>query len=545
MVNFTNELPALHPAQRRRIADTLPLQPAHEVVLRPLGGGDATTVIVSLHEEAFLPALFDDLRADDWRARLAARRGLRRGTDGRLELGLPVHRHFQVALFELVCRVPGLPPVDPRKLDGAGLVLRRVNAVDGALLGWMKSAGQPLGWRFAAPPPSGSTSADPDPDPARRAGASDPATARLATQLATRRGSPALPSEASVPLFVAPPDICKARGRTIVYGVVPVASSESSNTTEAPDFTALPDAGEQALVIQHLSAYLKARPDVSMPRAGVLLDPTWNVLQPAADGDVDGSRLNAFGLFLQQSQMELGAFSGGAAARALLGELRQLWPPMGSDAGGVPRPAVNAADFLTAAADILLNGNANTSGLVMPIEWPRIDPSLGARLTRCALACLSARFRDVAGPTPKFDRDEALYVVRGFARVKNHGACAPALVWSNAYAEPFRILPWWDGDGPPIRVSLPPLSRLRSLKPSVTFAMPAELANLLRGDMKKLASGDGSPPSGGGIGWLCSFSLPIITLCAFIVLNIFLSLFNICFFWMAYLKICIPYPKPK
>ena len=75
--------------------------------------------------------------------------------------------------------------------------------------------------------------------------------------------------------------------------------------------------------------------------------------------------------------------------------------------------------------------------------------------------------------------------------------------------------------------------------------MPAELANLLRGDMKKLASGDGSPPSGVGIGWLCSFSLPIITLCAFIVLNIFLSLFNICFFWMAYLKICIPYPKPK
>ena len=545
MVTATNDLPALHPAQRRRIADTLPMQPAHEVVLRPLGGGDATTVIVSLTEEAFLPALFDDLRADDWRARLAARRGLRRGADGRLELGLPVHRHFQVAVFEVVCRVPGMPPVDPRKLAGLGLVLRRVNSVDGSLQGWMKSAGQPLGWRFAAPAPSGVPSADPDPDPAQRVTSSVPATAQLAAQLAARRGTSPLPAEDSVPLFVAPPDICKARGRTIVYGVVPVASSESTNATDTPDFTALPDATEQALVIQHLSEYLKARPDMSMPSAGSVLDPSWNVLQPAADGDVDGGRLNAFGLFLQQLQMELGAFTGSPAARALLAELAQLWPPMGSDANGTAYPAVNAADFLTAAADILLNGNPNTSGLTMPQGWPRIDTAPGARLTRCALACLSARFKDVAGKTPKFDRDETLYVLRGFARVRNHGQCAPALVWCNVYAEPFRILPWWDGDGPPVRVSLPSLSKLRSLKPSVTFAMPPELANLLQGDMKKLSTGDGSPPSGVGIGWLCSFSLPIITLCAFIVLNIFLSLFNICFFWMAFLKICIPYPKPK
>ena len=46
------------------------------------------------------------------------------------------------------------------------------------------------------------------------------------------------------------------------------------------------------------------------------------------------------------------------------------------------------------------------------------------------------------------------------------------------------------------------------------------------------------------IQWICSFSLPIITLCAFIVLNIFLSLFNIIFNWLMFIKICLPIPLP-
>jgi len=57
---------------------------------------------------------------------------------------------------------------------------------------------------------------------------------------------------------------------------------------------------------------------------------------------------------------------------------------------------------------------------------------------------------------------------------------------------------------------------------------------------------DGSASKGDGsltIEWICSFSIPIITLCAFIVLNIFLSLFNIIFNWMFFIKICLPIPK--
>ena len=81
------------------------------------------------------------------------------------------------------------------------------------------------------------------------------------------------------------------------------------------------------------------------------------------------------------------------------------------------------------------------------------------------------------------------------------------------------------------------------LKPNVAFVLPATLANLLQADPKKLRDGD---PAGAGsldLGWICSFSIPIISLCAFIVLNIFLQLLNLIFFWLPFLKICIPFPK--
>jgi hypothetical protein len=55
--------------------------------------------------------------------------------------------------------------------------------------------------------------------------------------------------------------------------------------------------------------------------------------------------------------------------------------------------------------------------------------------------------------------------------------------------------------------------------------------------------GKGDMGNGLGITWVCAFSIPIITICAFIVLNIFLTLFNIVFGWMFFLKICLPLPK--
>jgi hypothetical protein len=112
----------------------------------------------------------------------------------------------------------------------------------------------------------------------------------------------------------------------------------------------------------------------------------------------------------------------------------------------------------------------------------------------------------------------------------------------------YRVAPWYASTGAPqARIALPAFDRasLAAMKPNVAFEVPPALQNLLMRnkpeDMLK------SPKSGGelGIGWLCSFSIPVITLCAFILLNVVLSLLNLVFFWLPLVKICLPVPKKK
>ena len=83
---------------------------------------------------------------------------------------------------------------------------------------------------------------------------------------------------------------------------------------------------------------------------------------------------------------------------------------------------------------------------------------------------------------------------------------------------------------------------LKALKPNVSFVVPPSLQSLLSGSAKDQLAGTLSNSSV-GLTWICSFNIPIITICAFLVLNIFLSLFNIVFGWLFFMKICLPFPK--
>ena len=81
-----------------------------------------------------------------------------------------------------------------------------------------------------------------------------------------------------------------------------------------------------------------------------------------------------------------------------------------------------------------------------------------------------------------------------------------------------------------------------ALKPNVAFVVPPSLQSLLSGATKDLLDGKGSS-SNLGLTWICGFNIPIITICAFLVLNIFLTLFNLAFGWLFFMKICLPFPK--
>ena len=56
---------------------------------------------------------------------------------------------------------------------------------------------------------------------------------------------------------------------------------------------------------------------------------------------------------------------------------------------------------------------------------------------------------------------------------------------------------------------------------------------------------DQEPGPGLGLQWICSFSLPVITLVAMILLMIMIVMLNLVFFWLPFVRICLPFPKMK
>lgn len=527
----------LHPSKQRRVMARMPEQPGHEFRLRPLGNGSRATLIHTSTAQDFIAGLMTDLQAEDWELRLRTMRRRRVGQrDAVLELNQPIHRRFQLMLFEACCDQPGSPRLDPQKISGSGFVVRRVPegaAQSQSREAWMKRGKAIDGW-VRLP----NVNADPQ---AVSAQSTHAANARLRDAVARRQGKPQAPQLETVhALYPAPPEVCAALGKTVLFGVLPVVSSETRDGLPAPiNYRAL-SGDDRSGMVEHLSSYLKPRAGQDMPRAGQRLTADWNVLDAvtkAAD-----ARLASLGTFLFQLMHELDGLGNGRAARALMGKLAAIQLPVEQDYFGQTTRSISAADFVRSAGPILIGRQNNPAGVTMPLRWPSIDGSVGNGLIDAALDCLSERHAAVASPEGKFARDNARYVARGFIRVRGHVGCPDKLAWS-IESEPFRILPWWDGAGPGTAISLPSIAQAKAVKPSVAFSMPPAIANLLRGDMKDLAEGKGST-AGPDIGWLCSFSIPFITICAFIVLSIFLALFDIIFRWLMFIKICIPIPKP-
>lgn len=232
-------------------------------------------------------------------------------------------------------------------------------------------------------------------------------------------------------------------------------------------------------------------------------------------------------------------------AEPVLGYGRTPWGPLPEWTGGPwPRPARRLGRVLREAAAVFRDTDA--PGALAASHWrlPRAAPwhrDLRAHLK----ALLNVRMDEMTAGVGRYDRADALYVARAFVRLKRCDGCPPELTWS-APTQPFSIVPWYEPSGaPPVRVEMPEanLESLGKLKPNVAFRVPASLQSVMNGlQVKKpldVSKGDAETQ----LAWLCGFNIPIITLCAFIVLSIFLSLLNILFWWLPLVKICIPIPR--
>jgi hypothetical protein len=518
------------------------------------GLGDTRVIgaplIVTRTEDDFVDALLAELRGnapiDSVREHVTTTRD---GT-GTLRLYQPVHRTFHVAVLELGCDTPGQPRLDPRKIDSCGMLVRRTSRLPDTRnsqrqrftysQAWVSDGTHVRGWVSFDSAEERTT----DPEPARRpqpnAGPAE-ATARLRSLLAAGR---APLSESIAPLFVSPPDACAAAKRTVLFGMIPTTSSDAVNLPRQSGERFFDENDIRSLV----PAYFRNQ---APPSLGSVAGQSFSFAEASAReqqetrGDRSGWYLKNFLTMLRQLVTQFRAFDDTAQARALLATLNRVSLPFGSAPEARP-----AGDYLQHAAQLLVleADPARSTRVELPASWPVFPADVASAITRDVGQLAETQFAGIAPRALRFDDLSARYELQAFVRIKRDDGCPPLLVWSEP-SEPFAIAPWYENGGvAPVAVQMPDLTResVKALRPNVTFKLPKRLFNFLNeNDPRDLLDGKGKEGTSIGLDWICGFNIPIITICAFIVLFIFLALLNLIFWWLPFIRICFPIPSLK
>lgn len=520
------------------VTSLLPILDPHDVALHGAWSSESSPApgptLLQRTDENFLATLLAELQSANPGPAVRAARPRPQEAGKSLRLFQPVHRVFNLALVEAHCETHGTPRLDPRKIDSTGMVVRRI-AIDaatgqqkrdsqGRLIyeGWMADQGRVVGWSELLP----GAAADADPDPTRHTPSRLTEDPLFDLEF---RGPARTLAEESTPMFVAPPEAAARSGRTLIYGVIPVTSSSRAGTPAGGPELSLADWQE------HLTILLKASSarSLDIPASGVFT---------AADlKDYAGGQ---FMTTFRQLAQEFRLFDAdrGPSAQLVLSELNQLSITLPD---GSTRPL---GAYLEAVARVLRDEDPAAPTVLRPKTWPSISSEQAKRLHELLRATTVELLRSLIAPAAgRYDDLTRQYAVRAFVRVKCERGCPAKVVWSD-YSEAFVIAAWFDpGPVAPVQIPLPdPFDRefLKKARPGVAFAVPARLAGFLNQDPKELVKGGGGT-GGLSLDWICGFNIPIITLCAFIVLSIFLSLFDLIFRWLLFVKICIPFPRKK
>jgi len=424
-----------------------------------------------------------------------------------LKLYQPAHGDFNLIAANLVCRLPGIPDhtVEARYGEKASFVLRRIGP-----------QGEEMAWT---------------------AGGNGNAWTSLDAVTAARVAN----GEVLQPLFPVSYTDANQRSRRILVGLIPTSSRETYQAAPA-------------------ISPITLDPDSS----GNPVDPRIAEVENRVLGRFDDLKDPASPLKPDQ-QVEASTFLLLDLADFLSTRLTNLWnqiaagtaPPPG-DPGialflGLTMKSVDGSStsWATALAEALAQfdriGGDNPTPTT--VQYNLRNSELSPNELRAAV--LAALAGNPATPTPATGTavpklaDDVLYVIRCVYQKPRCNQLAPDVV--SAPTEQFALASFFDPDAParPIRIPLPvdtSQGGLRKFSKNVAFLISDKLRNQmgLVADGKSALKGDLGSESRFNLGELCSFSIPIISLCAFIVLMIFISLLNIIFWWLPLLRICLP-----
>ena len=439
--------------------------------------------------------------------------------DTPVKLFQAAHGCHYLVTAELCCRMPGFPDRTVQRPDGESVffVLRRfLNSdeygwvVNGTTKSWQKLNGTP----------------------------------RLV-----------LANEERLPLF----PITGSGQRTMYVGYVPVATGDVYSMPVA-DYNAQFTAAEQAA-----APNVTFPIDVRMEEFGALfitpLSKPDQVHLNSSSGPLPQATalisvymlldlLDFFVLYLPNVAAALGSPAAGSSANLSAAE-QQLLAVLAEQTVGSGGPAMDAAlravsaqrsALTTPAGDVapaqlgfgsydLTAGSIDTAGLSNAVQ---------NALPLDTVSTLTVPRQNTPGET---------YALRC---VYERPQCSPPLQVVSQPSQLLQLAAFFDADAParPIRIVMPTdvsLAGIRKFNNGVTFIISNSLQekiNMLTGSERGIMQ---TPPVVGsaaaGIGWMCSFSIQIIFIVAFFLLLMFVIILNICFWWIAFFRICIPYPK--
>jgi hypothetical protein len=489
-----------------------------------------------------------------------------------LKLRRPVHRTFHVVAWEASCKLPtapsGQPPIVPEKIASAGFVVRTGDP--NAPQGFQITKGKPQGWASVEPCV--------DPDAARQVKALG-----LVPRQATL--SPGYTGEETFPLHpLAVQD--GAATHTLLYGYLPIGGGDYVPATPPSP----PDATDDLLADLTwpfgLAGFSNGPPSVytfdqqissgqirsSMAALLRVLLGRYQLADPAAWSDPPNAALvnilDGLSFYADppsplsgQSLRDWAAANpvSGSTLGAVLRDYAATTAP--ASAGGAQdanAPQLTYADVLlltlmqadpTSSATPLQPSTRLQAGAANLLVIESVASQFRAALRLRAAQAVATSTSTV--PVPKLvSGPTGRYFVVPFVRTIRPDGCEH-IFWGTP-SDPFAVAAAFDPDAArPSLIEMPSLADARKgAARGATFDLPPDLADLVNGlsnnsAAQTMLSGGGGPSGGLGIRFLCSFSLPVITICAMILLSVVISLLNIFLGWMAWVKICLPLPSKK
>ncbi len=478
-------------------------------------------------------------------------------------LRLPIHHSSYVVSVELCCDHIGQPALNPQRIESAGLVIRK--KTNQGEFSWMLEDDEPIGWQTSV-----QGLADPDLD------------RHLCRDniLHPRNKKPTYTGEQTHPMHAQTIQDTKGKHRTILFGYLPVVGSYRPPQKVNPsndEADKLSDELDQLLPWPY--GYAKGA-----NYTGQIWRQAWAV--PVVNGQPINEFFQLLKALVEQHQLGLTENPDNQQLKSLTENI-YFWKTNNTEANKLLYGDISTSSlqkdkslwqYLTSfkpysshrliewLAKQEQQSNIDSRGRLTHLPVPYSDnisftsslvmTDAQARWLREALKQRVIKQGEELSqqiPVPKFDQGEDdLYQVIPFIRAKDN-ANKVRLYWGNEQASQlFRVAAPFDAEASrPSMIQVPSLKDLRKgLAKGPALITPPDTYKLLnalklkKGVTEEVA-GDPPPGGSGGIQWVLVFSLPIVTLVAMILLMIIVSLLNIVFFWMPWVKQWIPIPKVK